>query len=1187
MEEEANGLLYAGFQSVIPSILDEGSSIDLCGDRSLHSGMGPMPCDEPESFAAYPITHPAVPLSFATVQWEVPTTPTDLPSPMTDSSSVDELSCSDGVSPDWVVNPLSMVPSTPTDSVSTDNMLPVPDGNEVKLPKSVTLSEQRTDSDQQASDSVEADLTISLMVTGDKEDLSLSADGEIRQPEEPTVEEMAPAEAEASTETSDIPESSSGHPETPGKEEKKEEEEVEEHQPLPVTITDTEQEEQELSCCTDGGSDGETLEVVDEKETMWSDLAKDEECVWWTNSSLCCDDKDTVGEPTAVTQQSTDSEEIPLSGEDERCDPDEDPTSADQMTLPEPTEAQDCLQPPGSDSDGGEDSSQPHGDHVEQEERPETGEEPQPESFSDPGETSACEEGSEGSNEGEMSEVTQLMHEAASSAPTEEVTEEPLGDTTEAERTETSQTSECVKGGDLEETDQCLEKTEALKCLVDEPEVENLEAEEQQQQQQASLDSEETEPSLCTMESEPSETEQATPQAEHTDKTLKGGLSDKTQHPEEADMEDSDMTKLIEQPDEPQGVESAETSQAEESAETNPTEQTTQAETKESTESEITDESKQAPMDQSGEAVQTDNSPEQSETKQLEEEHLETTEASQQTEGTEQPECAQSSAHKQTPTEQPASVTEGEDSLERHMEETTEQLEGQMQETGDSEEEEEEEEAVAAEPYMNGGAVDRDEARRLAEKLFRLEGIHRTDVVRHLDKDNDFSRAVGEEYLKFFDFTGQTLDQALRSFLKVVVLIGETQERERVLQCFSSRLQECNPHAFPSAGAVLTLTCAMMLLNSDLHGQNVGKAMSQSNFVSNLDGMNDGENFNKDVLKGLYNSIKNEPLEWAVDEKELQSSMMLPEDAATDPAMRSKGNPFLSVPHDKKATVFHKGFLKRKAHADIDGKRTPWGKRSWKTFYAVLKGMVLYLQKDDYSSDWHSSEEVVSVHHALAERAVDYTKRPYVFRLQTADWRVFLFEAASTEQMSSWIGRINLVSALYSSPPFPAAVGSQRKFSRPILPASQSSLPLDKQLQSHASMLQSFQEDLAALQQSLSEGRKPKARELEEYKVKEEYLQHERCRYEVYVQMLEAWGSLKRTSKSEVTADDLGLFDRQVCKDAQEEEEDEADGGMKRSHSSPSLELETAPPPIIKVRRNISERRTYRKIIIPRRNREL
>lgn len=40
--------------------------------------------------------------------------------------------------------------------------------------------------------------------------------------------------------------------------------------------------------------------------------------------------------------------------------------------------------------------------------------------------------------------------------------------------------------------------------------------------------------------------------------------------------------------------------------------------------------------------------------------------------------------------------------------------------------------------------------------------------------------------------------------------------------------------------------------------------------------------------------------------------------------------------------------------------------------------------------------------------------------------------------MNSWISRINLVSALHSSPPFPAAVGSQRRFCRPILPVSQS-----------------------------------------------------------------------------------------------------------------------------------------------------
>ncbi|TSL28186.1 PH and SEC7 domain-containing protein 3 [Bagarius yarrelli] len=438
---------------------------------------------------------------------------------------------------------------------------------------------------------------------------------------------------------------------------------------------------------------------------------------------------------------------------------------------------------------------------------------------------------------------------------------------------------------------------------------------------------------------------------------------------------------------------------------------------------------------------------------------------------------------------------------------------------------------------------------------------------------NEFSRAVGEEYLKFFDFTGQSLDEALRSFLKEVVLIGETQERERVLDHFSRRFQQCNPETFSSTGAVLTLTCAVMLLNTDLHGQNVGKAMSLPVFVSNLDGMNEGENFSKDLLKALYNSIKNHPLEWAVEEKELLTSITLEQDSDQDASLRSKSNPFQDLAHDKKATVFQKGFLRRKAHADIDGKRTPWGKRSWKTFYAVLKGMVLYLQKDEYRKDWQSSEEVLSVHHALAERAQDYTKRPHVFRLQTADWRVFLFEAQSTEQMNSWIGRINLVSALYSSPPFPAAVGSQRKFCRPILPATQSALIL---------------EDLSALQQGVQESRKAKARELEENRQKEEYLQHERSRYEIYIHVLDIWQNLGKSSET-VSGTDLSLFDQELWKgaDAEEEEDSELDGGIKRSHSSPSLELEVATPPVVKVRRNISERRTYRKIVIPRRNREV
>lgn len=38
--------------------------------------------------------------------------------------------------------------------------------------------------------------------------------------------------------------------------------------------------------------------------------------------------------------------------------------------------------------------------------------------------------------------------------------------------------------------------------------------------------------------------------------------------------------------------------------------------------------------------------------------------------------------------------------------------------------------------------------------------------------------------------------------------------------------------------------------------------------------------------------------------------------------------------------------------------------------------------------------------------------------------------------MESWIRVINSVAAMFSAPSFPAAIGSQKKFSRPLLPAT-------------------------------------------------------------------------------------------------------------------------------------------------------
>lgn len=93
------------------------------------------------------------------------------------------------------------------------------------------------------------------------------------------------------------------------------------------------------------------------------------------------------------------------------------------------------------------------------------------------------------------------------------------------------------------------------------------------------------------------------------------------------------------------------------------------------------------------------------------------------------------------------------------------------------------------------------------------------------------------------------------------------------------------------------------------------------------------------------------------------------------------------------------------------------------------------------------------------------------------------------------------------------------------------------------------------------------------------------CRYGIYIQMLETWKGVKKMDNGTLSSANLTLFDKAICADSAWVEE-EKEGGLKKSHSSPSLEMEVAAS-VVKVKRNISERRTYRRKIVPRWNTEV
>ena len=80
------------------------------------------------------------------------------------------------------------------------------------------------------------------------------------------------------------------------------------------------------------------------------------------------------------------------------------------------------------------------------------------------------------------------------------------------------------------------------------------------------------------------------------------------------------------------------------------------------------------------------------------------------------------------------------------------------------------------------------------------------------------------------------------------------------------------------------------------------------------------------------------------------------------------------------------GYVMRKCCIDHEAKKVHSLKRSWKMFFVAIKDIVLYCFKDENSLTLKGKfHEEIKLNHALAERALDYTKNKFVFRLCTSD----------------------------------------------------------------------------------------------------------------------------------------------------------------------------------------------------------
>ena len=114
-------------------------------------------------------------------------------------------------------------------------------------------------------------------------------------------------------------------------------------------------------------------------------------------------------------------------------------------------------------------------------------------------------------------------------------------------------------------------------------------------------------------------------------------------------------------------------------------------------------------------------------------------------------------------------------------------------------------------------------------------------------------------FLDMFDFTGKRVDEALRDLLNSFRLPGESALIERIVAVFSEKYcGNATPENIANVDAVLVLTYAIIMLNTDQHNPNLkkDKRMTYNDFARNLRGVNGGKDFAPEYLQEIYDSIK-------------------------------------------------------------------------------------------------------------------------------------------------------------------------------------------------------------------------------------------------------------------------------------------------------------------------------------------
>ncbi|XP_029496046.1 cytohesin-1 isoform X2 [Oncorhynchus nerka] len=246
----------------------------------------------------------------------------------------------------------------------------------------------------------------------------------------------------------------------------------------------------------------------------------------------------------------------------------------------------------------------------------------------------------------------------------------------------------------------------------------------------------------------------------------------------------------------------------------------------------------------------------------------------------------------------------------------------------------------------------------IAQFLYKGEGLNKTAIGDYLGERNDFNLEVLHAFVELHEFTDLNLVQALRQFLWSFRLPGEAQKIDRMMEAFAQRYCHCNPGVFQHSDTCYVLSFSVIMLNTSLHNPNVKDKPSHQRFSAMNRGINDGGDLPEDLLRNLYEGIKNEPFK-------------IPEDDGND-LTHTFFNP------DREGWLLKRG-----------GGRV----KTWKRRWFILTDNCLYYF--EYTTD-KEPRGIIPLEN-LSIREVDDSKKPNCFELFIPDHRDQVIKACKTE----------------------------------------------------------------------------------------------------------------------------------------------------------------------------------------------